>query len=302
MFELPGVRWCNIAAGFTIKEGELHTMSKYPSSLYEFKPGTRKILAVGDLHGDINSLGRIITFWRKEPDTSLLFLGDYADRGGQGVAVIEALDELSGEAGVILLKGNHESYPPSGAVPWGPFDLKAEVEAKRKNWNEYYHARLGPFLEKLYTAAVLPGRLLFVHGGISTAISGIDSLRHPSPAVENDIIWSDPAKIPGQAPNRRGSGVEFGEDVTHLVLQRLGLDTIIRSHQPQLAKPGPSYCHHGMVITISSTGAYGSDYRPHILEITVNKLNAVNGDAVQLVYRVIYLDEQPAPSGTKTGL
>jgi hypothetical protein len=269
-----------------------YRMVTHLPALYEFSPDTREILVAGDLHGDIDSLNRILGLWRETTGAVLLFLGDYADRGSHGVEVIETLDAIKDHPGVVLLRGNHESYPASGIAPWNPFHLKYEVQAKRGNWEDYYHSRLEPFLGKLYIAAIFPGRWLFVHGGVSTRIKGMEDLAYPSPEIENDIIWSDPGDNAGQIPNRRGCGVEFGEDVTDLILQRLRVNAIVRSHQPSLARNGPAYCHRRKVVTISSTSAYGSDYRPHILEISIHKPGVSDEGTVQAVQRAVFLRDE----------
>ncbi len=142
------------------------------SKLFEFGLDTTKILVVGDLHGDLKTYNAIVESWRKEPDAHLIFLGDYADRGSQGLEILESLMNLAESPRVVLLRGNHEDYFPDGKPQFSPCDLILEVEAKRGNWKKYFGDCLSTFFNQLYDAAILPSEILFVHGGISTANDG----------------------------------------------------------------------------------------------------------------------------------
>lgn len=74
-------------------------------------PITPRTFVVGDIHGALDHLDRLLA--RLPPLTaqdSLVFLGDYIDRGPQSrevVARVRAL-QASGPARVIALRGNHE--------------------------------------------------------------------------------------------------------------------------------------------------------------------------------------------------
>ena len=69
-----------------------------------------KIFAIGDIHGSIDRLQDLI---QKIPidfaTDTLVFIGDYIDRGPGSVEVVEYLLDLKKRVpGIILLKGNHE--------------------------------------------------------------------------------------------------------------------------------------------------------------------------------------------------
>lgn len=98
-------------------------------------PEGERLYAVGDVHGRLDLLERLLEAIRSDAAaapagtaTTLLFLGDYVDRGLQSR---EVLDLLSGEpwpeAGTVFLRGNHDEMlrrflvlPESGRL-W--FDL-----------------------------------------------------------------------------------------------------------------------------------------------------------------------------------
>jgi serine/threonine protein phosphatase 1 len=72
---------------------------------------SRKIFAVGDIHGSFEKLEALMKIlpWRKDSDDLLLFIGDYVYRGPNSREVVEYLVNLKKDGGnFIFLKGNHE--------------------------------------------------------------------------------------------------------------------------------------------------------------------------------------------------
>lgn len=72
---------------------------------------TRKIFAVGDIHGCYDKLVAMMKIlpWRKDEGDLLLFIGDYIDRGPKSREVVDYLVRLRREGGdFVFLKGNHE--------------------------------------------------------------------------------------------------------------------------------------------------------------------------------------------------
>lgn len=220
---------------------------------------TGEILVVGDIHGDLEAFRYACGVFEKSDDPLMIFLGDYADRGPDGLEVIEELTALMHEESerVIALKGNHEDYR-DGRAGFSPCDLPREVWEKRGiSWEEYYPFLKEIFLDRLFISAVMPRLALFVHGGVSSAIRSVRDLIDPGPSVEEVILWSDPGNVVGECPNFRGAGVVFGEDVTRKVLDSLSVRYLVRSHEPRKALRGPCVEHEGRVITTSCTSIYG---------------------------------------------
>jgi len=69
-----------------------------------------RIFAVGDIHGCLDKLIELMDTVDIDPDKdTLVFIGDYIDRGTESKGVIDYLVELAGRNGrVVFLKGNHE--------------------------------------------------------------------------------------------------------------------------------------------------------------------------------------------------
>ena len=66
-----------------------------------------RLFAIGDIHGDIEKLNAILARIRPNPKDTIVFLGDYIDRGQYSYEVIERLIGFK-DCSVIFLMGNHE--------------------------------------------------------------------------------------------------------------------------------------------------------------------------------------------------
>lgn len=73
------------------------------------KNTVNRTFAIGDIHGCYDELRRLIDAINPTPKDTLIFLGDYIDRGVNSSAVLDFIIELSKQCKVIALKGNHES-------------------------------------------------------------------------------------------------------------------------------------------------------------------------------------------------
>lgn len=232
--------------------------------------GIKDIIVVGDLHGDYESFTKIKDIYN--PDDVLIFLGDYIDRGPQGVEIIEGvIDLIENYENVVALKGNHEDYSSKGAPRSGPNTFVREVKLKKGDWSDYFIDFKENLLDKLYIAALIPEKILFVHGGISNDIKSIQDLKEPDHIIEKAILWNDPDEVEGEYPNHRGFGIKlFGPDITENVLKNIGANYIIRSHEPRKASKGPYPEQDGKIITTNSSSVYSDT--PFFLKIPVNDI------------------------------
>ena len=204
-------------------------------------PAKGGVVVVGDLHGDIDSLERILEDCRFEErvmggeDIYLLCLGDYVDRGPGQVQVLHRLLRLLGSypGRVVLLRGNHEG--PSD-VPFQPHDFPLVLRELYGSEAKGVYREFRALCDELYTAAILPGRVLFVHGGVPVGVTGLSDLAYAHmehPYKENlvEALWNDPTDEPGVFPSPRGIGRLVGPDITEAALGRLGVSALVRSHQ-----------------------------------------------------------------------
>jgi serine/threonine protein phosphatase 1 len=68
-----------------------------------------RTFVIGDIHGCATEIDRLLDFLAPTPSDTLIFLGDYIDRGPAAKAVIERLIRLRREGPkCVFLRGNHE--------------------------------------------------------------------------------------------------------------------------------------------------------------------------------------------------
>jgi serine/threonine protein phosphatase 1 len=65
--------------------------------------------AIGDLHGEITLLKRLLEQLAPRAEDTLIFLGDYIDRGEDALGTLDALMTLASSHHCIFLRGNHDS-------------------------------------------------------------------------------------------------------------------------------------------------------------------------------------------------
>tara|TARA_R110002096_G_scaffold77896_3_gene183192 strand:- start:20369 stop:21379 length:1011 start_codon:yes stop_codon:yes gene_type:complete len=67
------------------------------------------IFAIGDVHGCAYELRQLLNKLPLTPESTVVFLGDYIDRGGHSKDVIDTILELQTQCHVVCLLGNHEA-------------------------------------------------------------------------------------------------------------------------------------------------------------------------------------------------
>jgi diadenosine tetraphosphatase ApaH/serine/threonine PP2A family protein phosphatase len=259
------------------------------------------LVIISDLHGDSNSLFRILSeinykqFLSKELN-KLVFLGDYIDRGSDSLSIIYSVCYLKSTYpdSVILMKGNHEA---PAEFPFSPHDFPYEVEDRFGNrWREIYKDILSMF-RMLTLATVVKHKLLLVHGGLPTQEAAAENFRESIAfaherqvrnSVLEEILWNDPRQNDenkGQERSRRGLGRYFGPNVTRTWLQATGTKAVIRGHEPC---QGFRLDHDNMIMTLfSCTGLYPNSAAAYLM-INASKLDIIQ-DAKDLSVYVKFL-------------
>src|SRR5262245_1211953 len=67
-----------------------------------------RTIAIGDIHGCSTLLNRLLEAIQPASDDTLIFLGDYVDRGPDSRGVLDRLLQLKESRQCVFLGGNHE--------------------------------------------------------------------------------------------------------------------------------------------------------------------------------------------------
>ena len=217
-------------------------------------------LVVGDLHGDLESLviilqeSHFLEVMEKNEDATLIFLGDYGDRGIKSAEVYYVVLKLklAFPKQVILLRGNHEA--PKNLIG-EPHDLPFQFQNRfGENW-EIAYEKIQALWAYFYNALFVEDRYLMIHGGVSPEITSLQDIAQAqekqNEALLEDLLWSDPKeRLHGISASPRGAGKLFGRKVTEEVLGNLNAKILIRGHES--SDEGFKINHHGRVLTLFS--------------------------------------------------
>lgn len=217
-------------------------------------------LVIGDLHGDLESLTSILQTSRflkkmvKAKDSTMIFLGDYGDRGEKSAEIYYLILKLkvTYPKQVVLLRGNHEAPNSLLGIP---HDLPLQFQHRFDKDFQTIYSKTRELHSYLYNAVYVPDRYLMVHGGLSPEISNIQDIalaeENKNEALLEDLLWNDPdEEVQGVSFSPRGAGKLFGKKVTEEILKRLQLKILIRGHEP--SDEGFKINHGGKVLTLFS--------------------------------------------------
>jgi serine/threonine protein phosphatase 1 len=172
-------------------------------------PPNTRIYAVGDIHGCLDLLDRVLT--RAHADCALrpvarcvyVFLGDYIDRGPSSLGTIDRLIEHAKSNESVFLRGNHESIAlkclsdRTGFDQWlrlggletlASYGIAAQIGIRPNQIAELqaaFHSALPPvhlrFFRDLKNSFVC-GDFFFAHAGVKPNIE-------LSRQQEKDLLW-----------------------------------------------------------------------------------------------------------------
>lgn len=214
-------------------------------------PKGRRVYAVGDVHGEVALLRDLLdriaadTHERGPAKTTLVFLGDFIDRGDGAALMLHMLAELR-EPNVIVLKGNHEAAlvevyrgDHEALSFWLKFGGQATLAGLGIDRGVLETGSTASIFPKLQTLlqdevvdwlAELPhswalGDYFFVHAGIKPGVK-------LSRQDQDDLLW---IRKPFLASRRRhekviihGHSIEPG--LPQLGGNRIGIDTGAHEH------------------------------------------------------------------------
>lgn len=227
-------------------------------------------LVVGDTHGDLETSENAVKVAERE-GLSLIFLGDYVDRGPRQIENIATLLELklSWMDRLTMLRGNHESAEMNR---WYGF-----LSVVSATYGLDLYQEFAKLFSQLPYAAVIWGKIFCVHGGVAKNLEKVDEVselpkgevdpRHPKAF---QLVWNDPCEdVDYFIPSWRGGGAMlFGKLAFRRFMSLNYLDLMMRSHEPQ--DKGYGYLFDNKLLTVFSCRYYG--IRPAGAIVTRNEI------------------------------
>ena len=184
--------------------------------------------------------------WTKQ---NFIFLGDFVDRGYFSLETFTLLMCLKARYPdcVTLVRGNHESRQITQV--YGFYE-----ECQNKYGNASVWKSCCQVFDFLALAAIVDGKILCVHGGLSPEIRTLDQIRVVARAQEIphegafcDLVWSDPEDVDTWAVSPRGAGWLFGDKVATEVRRHPIVVLACFCHRPssraKLIDPGQQFNH-----------------------------------------------------------
>ncbi len=196
-------------------------------------PG-RRVIFVGDLHGDLDSALAVRNYFLKSKDYSMVFLGDYGDRGPAQAETFNLVMALALQFPdrVVMLRGNHESEEV--ATRYGFY-----MDISRK----YSHSMFEQYL-KVFAVLPLAGLssngVFCCHGGVPenvNSLSQIIAIERRRPNFPNDIayqmVWNDPKDSDFDfRQSCRGKRMKyFGQVAFDRFTTNLEIELMLRGHE-----------------------------------------------------------------------
>ncbi|OJJ45083.1 hypothetical protein ASPZODRAFT_675050 [Penicilliopsis zonata CBS 506.65] len=188
---------------------------------------------------------------------NFVFLGDYVDRGYFSLETLTLLLCLKAKYPdrVTLVRGNHESRQITQV--YGFYE-----ECFQKYGNASVWKACCQVFDFMTLGAIIDGKVLCVHGGLSPEIRTLDQVRVVARAQEIphegafcDLVWSDPDDVETWAVSPRGAGWLFGDKVADEFCHVNDLTLIARAHQ--LVNEGYKYHFSNQnVVTVWSAPNY----------------------------------------------
>lgn len=215
------------------------------------------VVIVGDLHGHILDLFRILNTFGFPPNTNYLFLGDFVDRGSfstETITLILILKVLYPD-NIYIIRGNHEF-----ADMWLKCGFGLELDTIYEDQSIKHDFQRA--FSYMPIAAIVNKRTICLHGGLGPTMKSITQFEDISRPLFDfleepvgSIVWSDPTDIVQLfKPSNRGSGYFFGSEALLNYLNTIGCDLLVRGHE--CTDLGTEYALGGKLITVFSASNY----------------------------------------------
>tara|TARA_B100001057_G_C22855617_1_gene952565 strand:+ start:1187 stop:2143 length:957 start_codon:yes stop_codon:yes gene_type:complete len=257
----------NKSLRFNIDSNIIINLSNKCKSIFNTEPNLLRIntpiYIYGDIHGQYQDLIRFLKMTGLPPNSCILFMGDYVDRGPNSIEVIALLFAMKilYPNHVFLLRGNHEC--PDVNKNYGFYQECLERFKNEKIDNsDYVFNQINLTLCSIPLAALINNKVFCVHGGISPNLKNIYDLdkinrfsKIPDNGILCDILWSDPKSgLEDWEPSNRGTSYTYNENALDKFMNNNNLELVCRAHQ--MVNDGFKFFNNNKLVTIFSAPNY----------------------------------------------
>jgi hypothetical protein len=238
-----------------------------------FRPAVRRLVAVGDLHGDLaKTKEALVAGGLMDPSTerwsggttTAVQVGDQLDRGGDEVAILLLLERLRKEARdaggeLVVMNGNHETLNVAGRFRYATADGLEDF----RRWRG--RQCMGAAMK--HACGVGPGECS--HVGASAAEAAVERSKRRTGAAAAAAAGDD-AAAPGRTSARLYSDSGPGAQLPRLAALAPGGPMARRflAHQPLVVAVGSTVFAHGGVL-------------PHHVDYGLERINKETSDWVR---------------------
>ncbi len=236
---------------------------------FSFKEINEEVYVIGDIHGNLATLKRIIEIINHNNPKIVIFLGDIVDRGPKQfecLLIVLALKILY-PLKYYLLRGNHETLEINKYYGFfQDFISRFDDHSKFSEILSIYNV--------LPICALINREVLCLHGGIPEDNDILKKLQgqkcknfreiyNSNEQGIYQIMWNDPKSgLEGFSDNFRGPGIKFfGDDVFENFMRYNNLKYLIRAHE--CFPEGYRWFFNNRLLSIFSSANYLGSYTPN---------------------------------------
>ena len=248
----------------------------------------KEIYVIGDIHGNFETLVKLIQTIEENNPEWVIFLGDIVDRGPKQLEcllIILALKILN-PLKYYLLRGNHETIEMNQNYGFFQNFMYRFKDSEKFN-------KILMVYNVLPICALINNTILCLHGGIPQDTEILKKLKGYKTkdmikifkSISKgifQIMWNDPkSELQGFANSFRGSGIYFfGEDAFNNFMRNNKLEYLIRSHE--CFPEGYRWFFNKKLLSIFSSANYRGSYSPNPASFAVIKNNKIIPKIIEL--------------------
>ena len=270
---------------------EARSLFENENLLLEFNIGeNEEIFVLGDIHGNMQSLLKLIELINKNNPKLVIFLGDIVDRGPKQIEclIFVLILKILKPQTFYILRGNHETLEMNQA-----YGFFYEFSQKFNNYDAF--KEILAVYDVLPICSIINNSILCLHGGIPEDIDILKKLKGLKPkdidstTLESiasgifQIMWNDPKPgLGGFMRSYRGPGIKFfGQEAFNKFMVENNLKYLIRAHE--CFPEGYVWFFNYRLLSIFSSGNYRGDFTPNPASYAIVKNNDIIPKNIQLL-------------------